>query len=188
MKNRGQLAVGIVLILLGVLFIMQKQMPLLAPWVDMYSQYPLNIIVIGALILLIGLLLGAPGMAVPALIVATVGSILYYQKVTENYTSWSYMWTLILVAIGLGTTLNGLFSRNMQQARSGLGGMAVGAVMFVVFGTFLGNLNLLGGYGPAILLVLLGGWLLLRGLLRRICDPIGHFKPRVSSVAASLLT
>lgn len=167
MKNRGQLAVGIVLILLGALFILQKQVPMLGPWVEMYSQFPLNIIAIGALILLIGLLLGAPGMAVPAMIVAAVGGILYYQKITENYSSWSYMWALILVAIGLGTTLSGLLSRSMSQARSGLGTMAVGAVFFVVFGTFLGNLNLLGGYGPAILLVLLGGWLLLRGLLRR---------------------
>ena len=167
MKNRGQLAVGIILILLGALFILQKQVPMLGPWVEMYSQFPLNIIVIGALILLVGLLLGSPGMAVPAVIVATVGGILYYQRVTEDSSSWSYMWTLILVAIGLGTTLSGLFSRNMQQARSGLGGMAVGAVLFLVFGTFLGKLNLLGSYGPAILLVLLGAWLLLRGLLRR---------------------
>ena len=167
MKNRGQLAVGIVLILLGALFILQKQVPMLGPWVDMYSQWPLNIIVVGALILLVGLLLGAPGMLVPAVIVAAVGGILYYQKITEDSSSWSYLWTLLLVAIGLGITLSGLLSRNMHQARSGLRTMGLGAVFFVVFGTLLGKVNVLGGYGPAILLVLLGGWLLFRGLLRR---------------------
>jgi hypothetical protein len=167
MNNRGQLAVGIILIVLGAVFILQKQVPMLGPWVEMYSQWPLNIIAVGALILLIGLLLGAPGMLIPAAIVACVGGILYYQKMTEDYSSWSYMWALIVVAIGLGTSLSGLLSRNMHQARSGLGTMAVGAVLFLVFGTFLGKLNLLGGYGPAILLVLLGGWLLVRGLLRK---------------------
>ena len=167
MKNRGQLAVGIILILLGALFILQKQIPALGPWVEMYSQFPLNIIVIGALILLVGLLLGAPGLSVPALVVAAVGGILYYQNLTEDSSSWSYLWTLILVAIGLGTTLNGLFSHDMSQARAGLRSMAMGGVFFVVFGTLFGKLNLLGGYGPAILLVALGGWLLLRGVLRR---------------------
>lgn len=167
MNNRGQLAVGIILISLGALFFLQNQLPMLGPWVEMYSQFPLNLIAVGALILLVGLLLGAPGLAVPALIVATVGGIFYYQKVTEDTSSWSYMWALILVAIGLGTTLSGLFSRNMQQARDGLKSMGVGALLFLVFGTFLGKLNLLGGYGPAVLLVLLGVWLLLRGLFRR---------------------
>ena len=167
MKNRGQLAVGIVLILLGVLFIAQKQLPVLGPWVEMYSAWPLNMLAIGALILLIGLLLGAPGLAVPAAIVAGVGGILYYQKITEDYSSWSYMWTLIIVSIGVGTTLSGLLSRSMAQARGGLSTMAVGGVLFLVFGTFLGKLNVFGGYGPAILLVLLGAWLLLRGMLRR---------------------
>lgn len=167
MKNRGQLAVGLVLILLGALFIAQKQIPALAPWVEMYSQFPLNIIAAGALILLIGLLLGVPSMAVPAMIVACVGGILYYQNITEDYSSWSYMWTLIIVAIGLGTMLSGLLSRNMKEVRSGLGSVATGAILFLVFGAFFGKIDLLGGYLPAVLLVLLGVWLLVRGVFRR---------------------
>lgn len=167
MQNRGQLAVGIVLIALGALFILQKQIPALAPWVEMYSQWPLNIIVAGALLLLIGVLLGIPGLAVPAAVVACVGGILYYQKMTEDFSSWSYMWTLIIAAVGLGTVLNGLLSRNMQQVRSGLGGVATGGVLFLVFGTFFGKINILGGYAPAILLVLLGIWLLARGFFTR---------------------
>jgi hypothetical protein len=167
MNNRGQLAVGIVLILLGVLFFAQKQIPAFAPWAEMYTAWPLNIVSVGALILLIGLLLGAPGLAIPAAIVACVGGILYYQKITEDYSSWSYMWTLIIASIGVGMTLNGLLSRNMQQARAGLGQMAAGGVLFLIFGAFFGKINLLGGTLPAIALVLLGAWLLLRGFLSR---------------------
>jgi len=167
MKNRGQLAVGIVLILLGVLFFAQKQIPALAPWTEMYTAWPLNLVSVGALILLIGLLLGAPSLAIPAAIVACVGGIFYYQRLTEDYSSWSYMWTLIIASIGVGMTINGLLSRNMHQARAGLGQMAVGGLLFLVFGAFLGKIDLLGGYLPAITLVLFGVWLLLRGFLRR---------------------
>jgi uncharacterized integral membrane protein len=167
MKNRGQLVLGIVLILLGALYIAQKQLPVVSQWMDMYMQWPLNIVALGALILLIGLLLGAPGLAVPAAIVAGVGGILYYQMKTEDFQSWSYMWTLIPGFVGIGVILSGLLSRNMHQARSGLNQVAVSAVLFVVFAAFFGKLALLGTYGPAILLVALGVWILFSGFLRR---------------------
>ncbi len=170
MKNRGQLALGIILILLGALFIAQKQLPALAQWMDMYMQWPLNIVAAGGLILIIGLLLGVPSMAIPAAIVAGIGGILYYQMKTEDMQSWSYMWTLIPGFVGVGTILAGLFSRNMQQARSGINLMVISAVLFIVFAALFGKLLLLGSYGPAILLVLLGIWMLIRGLLRNRTD------------------
>jgi hypothetical protein len=174
MKNRGQLALGLILILLGALFIAQRQSPVVAQWMDMYMQWPLNIVAAGVLILLIGLLLGAPGLAIPAAVVAGVGGILYYQKlVGGDETVWSYMWTVIPGCVGIGTLLAGLFSRNMDQARSGLNLILISAVLFIVFAAYFGKLNALlgllgpyGAYGPAILLVLLGIWLLVRGLLR----------------------
>jgi hypothetical protein len=167
MKNRGQLALGIILILLGALFFAQKQLPMVSQWMDLYMQWPLNIVAVGALILLIGLLFGSPGLAVPAAIVAGIGGILYYQMKTEDFQSWSYMWTLIPGFIGIGMILSGLLGREMHQVRSGLNQVAVSAVLFVVFATFLGKLNILGTYGPAILLVALGVWILLSGFLRR---------------------
>jgi hypothetical protein len=166
MKNRGQLALGIILILLGVLFVLQKQSPALGEWLNMYMQWPLNIVAIGGLIFIIGLLSGAPGLAIPAAVVAGIGGILYYQVKTENMESWSYMWTLIPGFVGVGTILAGLFSGNTGQARSGFNLMVISAVLFVVFSAFFGKLNLLGPYGPAVLLVILGGWLLIRGLMR----------------------
>jgi hypothetical protein len=170
MKNRGQLAVGLVLILLGVLFIAQKQSPILAQWLDIYMQWPLNIVAAGALILVIGLLLGAPGMAIPAAIVAGIGGILYYQVRTDDMQSWSYMWTLIPGFVGVGSILAGLLSRNMPQVHSGINLMVISAVLFVVFAAFFGKLNLLGAYGPAVVLVLLGLWMLIRGLWRNRRD------------------
>jgi hypothetical protein len=167
MKNRGQLALGVILILLGGLFLAQQQIPALKGWMEMYMQYPLNIVAVGAGIFVVGLLVGAPGMAIPAAIVAGVGGILYYQEMNGDYASWSYLWTLIPGFIGVGEIVAGLLSRNMGQARSGMNSIVVSAVLFVIFAAIFGKLNLLGSYGPAILLVLVGLWVLIRGLLRK---------------------
>ncbi|MGC1378953.1 MAG: hypothetical protein WA821_22175 [Anaerolineales bacterium] len=166
MKNRGQLALGVILILLGAVFIASRQFPAVSQWIDLYMQPPLNIVAVGGLILLIGLLIGAPGMAVPAAIVAGIGGILYYQMKTEDFQSWSYMWTLIPGFVGVGTIVCGLLSRSLHQARSGLNLVAISAVLFVVFAAIFGKLNMLGPYGPAVLLVALGVWILISGFLR----------------------
>jgi hypothetical protein len=167
MKNRGQLALGIILILIGAFFIAQKQIPALAQWMDVYMQWPLNMIAGGGLLLVLGLLLGVPSLAVPAAIIAGIGGILYYQQMTgDGGRVWAYMWTLIPGFIGVGTILAGLFSRDMHQARSGINLMVVSAVLFIIFAAYFGKLNLLGSYGPAIVLVVLGVWVLIRGLFR----------------------
>jgi len=166
MRSRGQLALGIILILLGALFIISRQLPNMNQWLETFMQPPLSIVAVGALILLIGLLVGAPGMAVPAAIVAGIGGILYYQTKVEDFQSWSYMWTLIPGFAGVGAVLSGLLSRNLHQARSGLDLVAVSAVLFVVFAAIFGKLNVLGPYGPAVLLVALGVWILISGFLR----------------------
>ena len=170
MMNRGQLAVGLILILLGVLFFAEKQSPLVAQWMNIYMQWPLNVVAAGVLILVVGLFLGVPGLAIPAAIVAGIGGILYYQMRSGDMQSWAYMWTLIPGFVGLGSILAGLLERNMQQARSGINLIVISAVLFVVFATFFGKLSLLGTYGPALLLVLLGTWLLIRGFLRNRRD------------------
>lgn len=166
MKNRGQLALGLILILLGAWFIAQQQVPALKEWVALYMDWPLNIVAIGGLILLIGILLGAPGMAIPASIVACVGGILYYQQIYEDYQSWSYMWTLIIGSIGVGQVLSGLLGSGRHEISSGLNTIVVSAAMFIIFAAIFGKLTILGSFGPAILLILLGIWVIARGLWR----------------------
>ena len=167
MRNRGQLALGLILILLGGWFIAQRQVPALNQWVGMYMNWPLNVVAAGGVILLIGLLVGAPGMAIPAAIVSGVGGILYYQELSKDFTSWSYMWTLIPGFVGVGAVLTGLLGDSTaHNLRRGLNMMVISAVLFLIFASFFGGLQLLGNYGPAILLILLGLWVLGRGLYR----------------------
>jgi hypothetical protein len=121
----------------------------------------------GLLIFLIGLMVGAPGMAIPAAIVAGIGGILYYQNATNNFASWSYMWTLIPGFVGVGIIITGLLGEHTRHNLArGLNLLVISAVMFLVFGALFGGLGILGPNGPAILLIALGIYILIRGLLR----------------------
>lgn len=167
-RDRGQLAMGLILILIGAWFVAVNQVPGLQEVAGQYMQWPLNIITIGAALLVVGLLVGAPGMAVPAAIVAGIGGILTYQNTTGDWASWSYLWTLIPGFVGVGSLLHGLFTWNARRAREGMNAVAASAILFLIFATLLGGLTILGGsYGVAALLVIIGLWLVANGLFRR---------------------
>lgn len=166
-QGRTQLALGVILILLGAWFIAQRTFPEVAAFAARFSDWPFTVIGVGVLLLLLGLILGSPGLAVPAAIVSGIGGILYYQDLTGNWESWAYMWTLIPGFVGVGVLLQGLLGEDTRRnLRHGLNLMVVSAVLFLVFSAFLGGWTLLGNFGPAILLILLGLWVLGSGLYR----------------------
>jgi len=168
-QGRTQLALGIILILLGGWFIAQRTFPEVAAFADRFSDWPFTVIGVGVLLLVLGLILGAPGLAVPAAIVSGIGGILYYQDLTGNWDSWAYMWTLIPGFVGVGVFLQGLLGEDTRRnLRHGLNLIVISAVLFLVFSSFLGGWDLLGNYGPPILLILLGLWVLGSGLYRSI--------------------
>ena len=172
-RNRSQLALGLILILLAAWMVALKFRPELGQWMNLnpFFAWPMWVIGAGALILLIGLLVGAPGMAVPACIVAGIGGILYYQNATNHWESWAYMWALIPGFVGIGVLLSGLLGGNFrQEARHGLNLLVVSAVLFLVFTAIFGGLGIFGPYQEYALagaLFLFGLWLILRGLLRK---------------------
>lgn len=166
-QGRSQLALGVILILLGAWFLLDKTMPAFHNFFDQYTQWPMNMLLIGGGIFIFGLVMGSPSLSVPAAIVAGLGGIFYYQETTGNYESWSYMWALIPGFIGVGIVLQGLLGDNTaHNFKRGLNMMVISAVLFLVFSSFLGGWKLLGNFGPAILLILLGVWVLGRGLYR----------------------
>jgi hypothetical protein len=104
-------------------------------------------------------------MAVPAAIVAGIGGIFIYQEAHDDYASWAYMWTLIPGFVGAGSILSGLLGENAaHNLKHGLNAMVFSAVLFVIFSSFFGGWQLLGNYGPAVVLILLGLWVLGSGL------------------------
>ena len=166
-QNRTNLFLGVLLILIGIWLVVTRQVPAVQNWLDKNFAWPMWTIGAGLLVLLIGLLTGAPGMAVPASIIAGIGGILYYQNATNNFGSWSYMWTLIPGFVGVGTILAGLLGEHTRRnVAHGLNLIVISAVLFLVFATFFGGLSILGDYGVAVVLILLGVYVLIRGFVR----------------------
>ena len=171
-RNRTQLVLGLILILVAGWLIATRINPDLVKIIRLPAfDWPMWVVFAGAVLLVIGLLTGAPGMAVPACIVAGIGGVLYYQNVTGNWGSWSYMWTLIPGFVGLGSILAGILGENFRSSvRAGLNSLVVSAVLFVIFGTFFHAWTIFGDYSTylPIALIFLGGIsLIVRGFLRR---------------------
>ncbi|MCZ2127388.1 MAG: hypothetical protein LC099_06390 [Anaerolineales bacterium] len=167
--NRGriQLALGVVLILIGGGFLLNQTMPAFRDFFAPYIKFPGSLFLVGAAIFIFGLVVGTPSFAIPAAIVAGIGGILYYQQATNRYDTWSYMWTLIPGFIGLGIAVQGLLGESAAyNLKRGLNLMVVSAVLFLVFAAIFGGLNLLGEFAPAIVLILLGVWVLGSGIYR----------------------
>ena len=165
-ERRSGLAAGLILILLGAWFLAVQLLPGLRLWVNATLSWPLIIVGVGVLLLVIGLLVGAPGMAVPAAIVGGIGGLLYWQNATGNWASWAYAWTLIPGFVGVGLLLAGLLGENPRQTlREGSRMVVISLILFAVFSSFLGGWRIFGPYWP-VLIILLGLWLLVQPLLR----------------------
>jgi hypothetical protein len=166
-RGRSQLVLGIILILLGAWYFLDRSVPDFHDLMAKYTEFPMNMLLIGAGIFLLGLILNAPGLSVPAAIVAGLGGIFYYQQTAEDFSSWSYMWTLIFGFIGIGMILAGLLGDNTaHNIKRGFNMVILSVVLFLVMSSILGDWALLGNFGPAILLILLGLYVLGSGLYR----------------------
>jgi hypothetical protein len=156
------LAIGLILILLGAWLLVNQVMPGILP----EFSWPWIIVGVGVLLLLIGLLSGNPGMAVPACIVGGIGGLLYWQSITGNWESWAYAWTLIPGFVGVGVALSGLLEGRIQKGvREASGLIFISLILFTIFGSFFGAFGLMGNYWP-VLLILLGLLLLVRAMFR----------------------
>ena len=163
-NRRSSLVSGLMLILIGALFLVFQLVPDLKKLVNIEFTWPLIIVLVGFGLFVLGLLTRAPGMAVPACIVAGIGGILYYQNATGNWESWAYVWALIPGFSGLGTILSGLLGMDTRHSlEAGSWQVFVSLVLFFILGSLLGGLNLFGPYGP-LLLVLFGLFILVRAL------------------------
>ena len=169
-KNRTQLVLGLLLILVAGWLIAARIKPDLANILHLSFEWPMWVMFAGAALLVIGLLVGAPDMAIPACIVAGIGGILYYQNSTNNWGSWAYLWTLIPGFVGVGRILSGIIGGDfMASLREGLKLLLTCAVLFTIFATIFNAWTIFGPYSayvPIALLFLLGIWLIVGGILR----------------------
>lgn len=166
-RRASSLGAGIILILLGGWFLAGRFIPELQTFQIERFTWPLIVILVGAAMLILGLLSGSPQMAVPAFIIGGIGGILYWQDTTGSFDSWSYMWALIPGFVGLGTIVHGLLTGDIRRrVMRGLRSILVSVVLFLIFGSFFGGLQLLGPYWP-ILVIGVGVYMLVRALIPR---------------------
>jgi hypothetical protein len=165
--SRASLVVGLALIGLGALFLLQQFFDFNV-W---DTAWPFLVIGVGALLFIAALSGGRESgpLFVPASIVTTVGLILFTLNLTDRWEAWSYLWTLIIVAVGVGLTLHGARNQDRLLRRRGLQTMQTGLVMLLLFGAFFelvifGSARVARWAGPA-LLIALGVLLLARGFL-----------------------
>jgi hypothetical protein len=165
-SNRTQLIFGILLVLAGIWFVAVQQVPSLGAWTNLHLDWPLFVVAAGIIILVIGLVTGEPRMSIPASLVAGIGGILYYQNLKAAYDSWSFLWTLIPGFVGIGNILTGLLGEaTRHNLGRGLNLLVISAVLFLIFATLFHQLDFLGNYGLAGLLIFLGLYVLGRGVM-----------------------
>ncbi|MGZ6315859.1 MAG: LiaF transmembrane domain-containing protein [Anaerolineales bacterium] len=160
---------GTLLIAFGLLSLASQLFRNVVQWSYLW---PLIIIVFGGLFFA-GMFLGGrqvSGLAIPGAIITGIGLMLLYQNITSQWESWAYSWTLIVVFVGAGIFLMGLYGADAGQRYAGVRVMRIGLILFVVFGAFFEmifsmdhSLGFRGLLFPS-LLILLGVYLIVRRL------------------------
>jgi hypothetical protein len=134
-RNAGSLVGGGLLIIFGLLALLGQLFRGFNFW---NTFWPFFIIGFG-LLFFVGMFAGGrsvSGLAIPGAIITTIGLMLFYQNITNHWESWSYGWTVILMAVGLGIFIMGLWGQNTSQRAAGLRVLRIGLVMFIIFGAF----------------------------------------------------
>lgn len=167
-RTRSFLVLGVVLIAGGLFMIAQISNPQLKAWWDSVVSWPVAVVLTGVGLFLLGLILNVPSMAIPASIVAGIGLILYYQNASANWASWAYMWALIPGFVGFGILLAGLLGEGRHRIREGLDLMLISLLMYAVFAALFiplfGGPMLAGPYAPAVLFIVAGTYVIIRGI------------------------
>ena len=159
-SNTGALIAGTFLILFGLMALASQVFRLL----DWGFIWPFGIIGFGALFFVAMFAGGkqAAAFAIPGSIVSGIGLILLFQNITGRWESMSYFWALIIMFVGVGIYLMGLYGGDENQKRSGWGVMKVGFILFIIFGAFFEMLfSSFNNLIFPILLILLGSYLVL---------------------------
>ncbi len=168
-ERRSDLVFGIILLLIGAWFLVSQfnLVPGLNAILNVQYQWPLIVVGVGVLLFLLGLLARAPGMSVPACIVAGIGGILYYDNLTMNWASWSYTWTLIPGFVGVGILLSTLLGGIEKGGyREGLRLIVISAILFFIFFMIFSGQAYFTRYWP-VLIILVGAWIIIQAIVRR---------------------
>jgi len=134
-RNSGMLVAGAILIALGLLSLFGQIFRGFQFWSYLW---PFIIVAFGGLFF-IGMFAGGKsmaGLAIPGTIISGLGVMMFFQNLFNHWESWAYSWTVVLVLVGLGIFIMGLYSGDPGRRQAGMRVMRVGAILFIIFGGF----------------------------------------------------
>jgi hypothetical protein len=176
--RRGAVAVGVVLIVVGLLALLGRAIS-----IDVFSiGWPLFVLVPGLVMFAIAVGIGGSAgiaVAIPGGIVSMVGLVLSIQAATGLWSTWAYAWALVAPGgVGLAMVVYGLLTGQRSFVRLGLPVLGVGLGLFLAFGLFFEaviGLNGLQGRGLesvlALGLIAIGLVVLVGGVVNRRPTP-----------------
>jgi hypothetical protein len=158
-SNTGALVAGAVLIACGLLALGNQFLRI----TDWAFVGPLAVVAAGALFFLAMIAGGrqSAAFAVPGSIISGIGLTLLFASITDQWELMSYLWTLIIVFVGIGVYLMGWYGGDPNQKRSGWGVIKVGLILFIIFGGFFELVFSSNNLIFPVLLILLGAYLIL---------------------------
>lgn len=151
-KDKNSLVFGLLLIIIGGLFITYQFVPGLKDALQGMFTWPMIIIAFGLYLLIKNLVDKDHQGLVSACVISGVGGILYLQEMTSGWADW-YYWLLIPGFAGVGHLLGALLGeRGSRTLERGLWLIGLSAVLFAVFSPVLQLNFLVGQYWPVILI------------------------------------
>jgi len=180
-SNTGALVGGTLLIAFGLLSLASQ----VFRGFNWGFLWPFIVIGIGALFF-VAMFAGGKqtaGFAIPGSIISGVGLVLLFQNITQHWESMSYFWTLIILFVGVGIYIMGVYGNDTGQKHSGTRVMKVGLILFIIFGLFFEMVfSSFGNLVFPILLIVLGVYLVLSrsGLLGKSKDTGSDSVPPVN--------
>lgn len=162
--NRREMAIGIGLVVLGLVFLLGPSLNLQA------FGWPFFVIIPGVVLLFISYTssVGKGSLAVPGAIVTVTGLILLVLNLIGRMDAWAYAWALVMAGAGAGTYMYGSISDSASLKKAGSRTALVGLILFVAFGLIF-ELFIFGTFSAVlrwiipIALLGAGGWLLYQG-------------------------
>lgn len=166
-RPAGAFVAGVILMGLGGLFLIAQLLG--GTFWAYFWPYP---IIAAGLTFFIAMITGGRGsgaFAIPGSILTTLGIILFLQNTFGWWESWTFAWTLVVMSVGVGLYLMGVWNENEKVKRVGVYIAAIGGLMLLLFGAFFGIGYSWLGFGFAarilwpLILIGVGAVLVMRG-------------------------
>jgi hypothetical protein len=162
-QKRGSVVVGGILIIIGAIFLFVNVFH-----INFGEIWPIIFFIIGAGFYLPVLLMprdrrNLASFLIPGTILFGLGTIFFYNIITDNWGSWAYIWTLIPASVGLGLLLAARVGNwGGDTMKVGFWMLVISTGVCLILAAFFGGGN--AGLVGAILLIVLGVFLLIQSM------------------------